>query len=33
VSPNQAGAAPRTGTLTVPGRTFTVTQAAGAPSP
>ena len=33
VSPNQAGAAPRTGTLTVPGRTFTVTQAAGASSP
>jgi hypothetical protein len=33
VSPNQAGAAPRTGTLTIPGRTFTVTQAAGVPSP
>jgi hypothetical protein len=33
VSSNQAGAAPRTGTLTVPGWTFTATQAAGAPSP
>jgi hypothetical protein len=32
VAANQA-ATPRTGTLTIPGRTFTVTQAAGAPSP
>jgi hypothetical protein len=32
VAPNQA-AAPRTGTLTIPGRTFTVTQAAGASPP
>ena len=33
VSSNQASATPRTGTLKIPGRTFTVTQAAGAPSP
>jgi hypothetical protein len=32
VAPNQA-TTPRTGTLTIPGRTFTVTQAAGASSP
>jgi len=32
VAPNQA-TNPRTGTLTIPGRTFTVTQAAGASSP
>ena len=33
VSSNQASATSRTGTLTIPGRTYTVTQAAGAPSP
>ena len=32
VAPNQT-TTPRTGTLTIPGRTFTVTQAAGASSP
>jgi BACON domain-containing protein/all-beta uncharacterized protein len=32
VASNPTGA-PRTGTLTIPGRTFTVSQAAGAPSP
>jgi hypothetical protein len=30
---NQANTTPRIGTLTIPGRTFTVTQAAGARSP